>query len=145
MSSPDILVRIDRKALYLLATLVAVAALSRWVWSETVTITTTYPSPSGIYNTLTTTGNGGASTTLNRNGGNTILVPPTNAAGNVGIGTTSPANKLDIAGNLSATSARFATSMQVGDDTSACTAAKAGTLRWSAGKFEACDGSAWKP
>ncbi len=103
MSSPDIVVRIDRKALYLLATLIAVAALGRWVWSETLTLTTTYPAPSGIYNTHTTTGNSYASpanTTFNLKAGNTILVPPPNTTGRVGIGTTNPGSKLDVNGDV---------------------------------------------
>lgn len=56
--------------------------------SETLVLTTTYPSPSGIYNNLVTTGNGSGSprTTLNRDAGNTWLVPSTNGSGAVGIG-----------------------------------------------------------
>jgi hypothetical protein len=147
MSSREIVVRIDRKTLIFLAALLLIAALSRLLWSEALTLVTTYPAPSGIYNTLVTTGDSGSSpsdTTLNRNAGHTILVPPSNAGGRVGIGTTSPASKLEIIGTFGATSARFTGSMQVGDDPSACTAAKAGTLRWRAGKLEGCNGSTWK-
>ena len=72
--------------------------------SQTLTLTTSYPVPSGIYNQLITTGNSGsapANTTLNRNAGSTILVPPTNTDPNgakVGIGTTNPGRPLDVAG-----------------------------------------------
>jgi len=53
---------------------------------EQITITTYYPSPSGSYNELTTTGN-------------TYLT--TNSGSNVGIGTTGPADKLEVYnGNL---------------------------------------------
>ena len=52
--------------------------------------------------------------------------------GNVGIGTTNPSATLDVSGSI-----------QVGDDTSPCTAAKAGTLRWNSGSLQVCDGSSW--
>ena len=54
-------------------------------------------------------------------------------SGNVGIGTTSPAAKLDVAGGV-----------KVGNDSAACNAAKAGTLRWTGSAFEVCTGSTWK-
>src|SRR5208282_5239275 len=66
--------------LLLLVTLITVFPFE--LGSETLTMTTTYPSPSGIYNTMVTTGQ----TTLARNGGN------------VGVGTASPAAKLDVEG-----------------------------------------------
>jgi hypothetical protein len=98
---------IDRKAGFLM--LGALAVLVGGVaMSEQLTLTTSYPVPSGIYNQLVTTGNSGsapADTTFNRNAGNTILVPPTNAGGGVGIGTISPgaAFKLDVRGIAAAT------------------------------------------
>ena len=52
---------------------------------ETLTITTYYPSPYGSYNQLTTTGD-------------TYLA--TTSANKVGIGTTSPAEKLEVSGNI---------------------------------------------
>ena len=85
-----VLFRIDRKSGILLAGVLAVV-LGGFALSEQLTLTTSYPAPSGIYNQLITTGNSGAvaaDTTFNRSAGNTILVPPTNASGRVGIGTT---------------------------------------------------------
>lgn len=106
MSSKDIVIRIDRKALHLLAALVAVATLGRLAWSEVSTLTTTFPSPSGVYSRLLTTGNVGTvptDTVFNRDAGNTVLVPATNAGGKVGIGTASPSQKLDVVGSVNVT------------------------------------------
>jgi len=72
--------------------------------AESLTVTTTYPAPSAIYNQVTTTGESDTDTTLNRDGGNTVLVPAsTNPGGNVGIGTNTPAKKLDVRGDVGAT------------------------------------------
>jgi len=80
------------------------AAFSCRLRAETVDIPTSYPSPSGSYVKLVTTGDSGpANTTLNSNGGNTILVTPSNPDGKVGIGVTNPAKKLDVGGDFSAT------------------------------------------
>lgn len=101
MKSTDIVIRIDRKAAVALAALGLLTVAALKLYSESLTVTASYPSPVGIYNQLVTTGDSGAApadTTFNRNAGNTILVPPTNAAGSVGVGTISPAAKLDVAG-----------------------------------------------
>ena len=97
-----VLFRIDRKVGLLLLGALAVV-FGGFALAQQLTLTTSYPVPSGIYNQLITTGNSGvvpADTTFNRNAGNTILVPPTNATGGVGIGTASPSPnaKLDVAG-----------------------------------------------
>ena len=87
-----VLFRIDRKVGLLMLAALAVV-IGGFALAQQLTLTTSYPVPSGIYNQLMTTGNSGsvpANTTFNLNAGNTILVPPTNAAGNVGIGTVSP-------------------------------------------------------
>jgi len=55
-------------------------------WAEQITLTTYYPAPYGVYREFTTTGN-------------TYLA--TNE-GNVGIGTTSPSQKLDVSGQIHA-------------------------------------------
>ena len=64
------------------------------------------------------------------------LVVSTN--GYVGIGTASPAAKLDVTGNIKAVG-----SIQIGADATACTAAYAGAIRYNAGAMEFCNGSAW--
>ena len=128
-----VLFRIDRKVGLLMLAALAVI-FGGFALAQQLTLTTSYPVPSGVYNQLTTTGNSGAvpaNTTFNLNAGNTILVPPTNASGNVGIGTLTPASKLSVAG-----------AVQLGNDAAACTAAKAGTLIWS-GSLQFCNGSTW--
>lgn len=146
-NNKNIILRFNGKTLALAAAVMLVLALSRRLWSEALTLVTSYPVPSGIYNQIVTTGNSGSSpadTILNRNAGNTILTPSSNAGGKVGIGTTAPAKKLDVAGDVKADSGRFTSGVQLGDDPVACDGVKAGALRWHGGKFEGCDGSIWK-
>jgi hypothetical protein len=74
--------------------------------SATMTMTASYPSPTGVYHQLITTGKNGTNTvdtTLNRDSGNTILAPSAN--GKVGIGTTSPASKLAVSGDATVSGA----------------------------------------
>ena len=59
-------------------------ATAGYALAETMTLTTYYPSPRGVYNELKTMGQ----TILAQNGGN------------VGIGTATPSQKLDVAGNV---------------------------------------------
>ena len=97
-----VLFRIDRKAGRLLLGALTVV-FGGFALAEKLTLTTSYPVPSGVYNQLLTTGNSGAvpaDTTFNRNAGNTLLVPATNAAGKVGIGTSAPLAKLDVSGAI---------------------------------------------
>ncbi|MDE4063254.1 beta strand repeat-containing protein [Phaeobacter gallaeciensis] len=56
--------------------------------------------------------------------------------GKVGVGTDNPASTLHVAGGV-----------QIGNDTDACTATKAGTIRYTGASpdWEYCDGSAWSP
>lgn len=98
-----VLFRVDRKTGSLILGLLTVSLGSLAV-SETLTLSTTYPSPSGIYNQLVTTGSSPTSNTvLNRNGGHTLLVPnTTNLNGRVGIGTGTPTAKLHVNGNIQA-------------------------------------------
>ncbi len=101
MKEITIVVRVDRRAVTACLTLFLLAVPVLKLSSETLSLTTTYPSPVGVYNQVITTGDGGgaaADTTLNRNAGNAVLVPPTNASGRVGIGTASPGAKLHVAG-----------------------------------------------
>jgi hypothetical protein len=131
-----IVLSVERKAALLglaaLAVLLGGAALA-----DQLTLTTSYPVPSGVYNQLITTGNSGtvpADTTLNRSAGNTILVPPSNAAGRVGVKTASPVEALDVAGGV-----------RVGWDPGPCSSANQGSLRWNktTGRMETCTGTFW--
>ncbi|MFY7886755.1 MAG: hypothetical protein ACOVOV_18125, partial [Dolichospermum sp.] len=54
--------------------------------------------------------------------------------GNVGIGTTSPSSKLDVAGGV-----------KIGNDTSTCSAANQGTLKYIGGQCYLCNGTSWSP
>jgi hypothetical protein len=96
-----VLFRIDRK-IGLLLLGASFVVLGGFALAQQLTLTTSYPVPSGIYNQLITTGNSGSvpavNTIFNQNAGNTILVPATNAGGNVGIGTSAPTAKLDVDG-----------------------------------------------
>ena len=103
MPGKPIRIALSPGRLKLLLSLVAVCLCVRETASESLTLSTTYPSPFGIYNQIVTTGSFGKSTTdttLNRNGGNTILVPPSNPAGKVGIRTLAPAAALDVEGDV---------------------------------------------
>ena len=55
------------------------------------------------------------------------------ATGNVGVGTTNPTSKLQVAGGV-----------QIGADGAGCSAEKAGTLRYNGANVEYCNGSAWQ-
>ena len=113
--------------------------------SESVTLSTYYPAPSGVYTRMITTDN----TVLSRDAGGRLSIgtaaAPINATkmavmgGNVGIGTTDAASLLSVVGGI-----------QIGDDAGACVLAKAGTQRWhdSGGgpTIEVCDGvNPWAP
>lgn len=92
----------NRKLAILLVALACVAGAGRRLWSESLVLSTSYPAPVGVYNQLVTTGDSGAqpaNTTLNRNKGHTLLVPPSNPTGQVGIGTSNPGAKLDVVGS----------------------------------------------
>lgn len=107
LKRPELVIRVDRRAAIVIAAALAIGTLALKLSSESLTVTASYPSPVGIYNQIVTTGNSGAAptdTTFNRNAGNTILVPPTNASGNVGVGTTSPTSKLTVAGSIAGSS-----------------------------------------
>jgi trimeric autotransporter adhesin len=54
------------------------------------------------------------------------------SGGNVGIGTASPATKLDVAGGI-----------RVGSEAAACAAGLTGAIRYNTGNLEYCNGSAW--
>lgn len=149
MSSPDVVIRIDRKGLVLVAALILVGSAAGLLWSETLTLSTTYPSPAGIYNQLVTTGDSGAvaaDTTLNRNAGNTILVPPTNAGGKVGVGTAAPSEALEVAGNAKVSGTVSAGLIKLNNvvaESSAC--GSEGLLgRDSAATLLTCQAGQWK-
>ncbi len=66
------------------------------VVSESMTMTTYYPAPSGVYKRLTATSGVRIGTYANSQAPDGGLI----VSGNVGIGTTHPAGKLDVAGGL---------------------------------------------
>ncbi len=77
-------IRCTRRAIQGTLAAAMVLAAAAELGSEAVTLTTYYPAPSGVYTQMITTGNA----FLARDGGK------------VGIGTSSPAAKLDVAGNV---------------------------------------------
>lgn len=96
---------VDRRAATLILAAVAVGAFAIRLSSETLTLATTYPAPVGVYNQIVTTGNAGtvpADTTLARSAGNVLLAPASNSGGRVGVGTSAPLAKLDVAGTFRA-------------------------------------------
>ena len=83
--------RISRRALVWGAAVLLLCCSANEVVSESMTMTTYYPAPTGTYRRLVTTGGTVA------NPSHTILARD---AGNVGIGTTDPQAKLAVAGQL---------------------------------------------
>lgn len=73
--------------------------------------------------------------------------------GRLGIGTTAPTATLHVngasklgavdAGDVVASSVKSSSSIQIGNDTAACTSAKAGALRWTGTAIELCKDDAW--
>ncbi|MDD5656966.1 MAG: hypothetical protein PHF00_06895 [Elusimicrobia bacterium] len=111
--------RIGRRGL---AILLAVFLLPG-VWeamSETLTMTTYYPSPAGFYKTLTTT----ARTILARGAGGAVGIGTTDPGsaklavmgGGVGIGTNSPSAQLDVRGTVKVSGALAADGQIAGAD-----------------------------
>ena len=66
---------VSRRQLKGALALILLVGLAYALESDTITLSTIYPAPSGVYKRIITTGN----TVLARDGGNTILVPPSNA------------------------------------------------------------------
>jgi hypothetical protein len=54
--------------------------------------------------------------------------------GRLGVGTTTPAAKLDVNGDA-----------KIGNSNTACSAANSGSMRWNGTLFEACNGTKWAP
>jgi len=116
--------------------------------SETLTLSTFYPAPSGVYTKMITTSDTFLATTSGHVGIGTTLpigvldVKGTgdvlfNTSGNVGIGTTSPVATLDVAG-----------SVKIGSGGQPCDSTHRGMLETylNAGvhRLRYCDGVAWK-
>ena len=109
--------RINRRVAIFILTAAILTGGAYAVLSEKLTITTSYPPPTGIYKRLTTT----AKTILAR------------TSGKVGVGTTAPKTKLDVNG---------AVRVRGGEQTERFT----GTIRWSGSDFEGYlgAGTGWK-
>ncbi len=105
---------VSRAAPVLAAFLVALAVTE--TTSESLTLTTYYPAPSGVYAQMITTGN----TYLARDGGA------------VSVGTQLSSSTLTVNGSI-----------RLGDSAAECSEAAAGTQRWHAGALQICDGKAW--
>ena len=88
-----VIVDFNKKIAVPALTALLLAVVSLEIGSETLTLSTTYPSPVGIYKFLITTGSGGANTLLARDGGS------------VGIGSLpgAPVSALQVAGTVTAT------------------------------------------
>jgi trimeric autotransporter adhesin len=91
-----------------------------------------------VWSGSTSTG-GTLDTGISRGGAGTVYVNTTSAngagtliAGNVGIGTTAPATRLDVTGTI-----------RVADGGEACSATTAGGIRYNGGNLQFCNGTAW--
>lgn len=96
---------IDKRAGALILAAAVVGAAALRLSSETLTLSTTYPAPVGVYNQIITTGDAGtvpANTVLARAAGSVLLAPPSNPGGMVGVGVALPAAKLDVGGTIRA-------------------------------------------
>ncbi len=81
----------------------ALAGLCTNLASESISMTTTFPAPAVVYAQIVATGRssaGAVDTTLGRNMGNVVLVPPSNAGGRVVVGAAATLAKLTVAGNV---------------------------------------------
>jgi len=67
-----------------------------------------------------------------------LYLVTSDTSGRVGVGTTSPLAKLDVAGTISASDA-----IQVGGSSLACSSGIAGALRYAGGNIQYCNGTAW--
>lgn len=99
-------------------TLILVLALVPGIYAGKVELTTYYPAPSGEYQSLNSTEGSNFAT----------------ASGNVGIGTTSPNAKLDVAGEI-----------KVGNSQVGCSSTNEGAQRYNAADkvYEFCNGADW--
>jgi hypothetical protein len=84
-------IRISRRVFVWASAVLLMCCAANEVVSESLTMTTYYPAPTGTYQRLVTTGG------IAANPSNTILARD---AGSVGIGTTSPAALLDVNGKV---------------------------------------------
>ena len=126
-------------SLFLLVLLISYPAFSQ----ETLTLTTYYPSPIGVYNRLVTTTLGVGDQTGDGLDANDSPDPNTLGqegdvwiAGDVGIGTTDPKTKLDVEGEV-----------KIGNTGIDCNSDTEGTTRYNSTDkvMEYCDASTWNP
>ncbi len=96
---------------------------------------------SGFLTTTTSGAEQGALAISTMTGGTQTEKVRVDSAGNVGIGFTSPGEKLDVNGNIKASG-----DVQIGNSGQACAGGKAGSVRYASGpqKLEMCDGISWK-
>ncbi len=103
---PLVTLSLGRRELRPLLAAALLLAVPYQLGSETLTLSTTYPSPSGVYNQIVTTGGGGKDSNLARDGGSVVI-------GKAPVGLAVPVEKLRVHGNAAVTGAASVNSLTV--------------------------------